>query len=266
MWQISVVTVAPSQTTISSEYLCFAGPELPVVRVKNFHREVVWCLWEEIFPAAQRYYQQEHRPFSRGQLTPAINTISVLITVLNYFLLNLPALSTVPSKFWIFAVFLCHKRSGFPTNADSNVHSHCFNFCSRLSRWLFSVATSCHITYAAHRRGGCVSALGGEHSYARLCAQNDPFKSFVAYVHWHPLRWIGAADGSKSLISLWRWVAALVAIRLNWRRVIHVLSSSVANTVEAADRWNAWGLSCKVNFSGMKWRNEINCSGSCKLA
>lgn len=35
MWQTSVMTVAPSQTTISSEYTCFAGLELPVVHMKK---------------------------------------------------------------------------------------------------------------------------------------------------------------------------------------------------------------------------------------
>jgi len=31
----------------SRRNVCFAGLELPVVHMKNFHREVAWCSWEE---------------------------------------------------------------------------------------------------------------------------------------------------------------------------------------------------------------------------
>lgn len=58
-----------------------------------------------------------------------------------------------------------------------------------------------------------------------------------------------------------------MAIRWNWDRVTSVLDS-VAKSVETADRVKNDWLLCRVNFSGMKWRNynEINCSGICKLA
>lgn len=36
MWQIGVMTVAPSQATVSSEYIYFAGLELPGVHMKLF--------------------------------------------------------------------------------------------------------------------------------------------------------------------------------------------------------------------------------------
>lgn len=189
--------------------------------------------------------------------------------VLKSFVLNLPALGTALWNFWMFASirFLCHKRNVSPTNADSNViHSHCLHFCSRVSRWLFSVSTSCNITYAAHQRGGSVSALGRECSCVCISAQKGPFQKVVVYVCWYPLRLTVVADGRKSWISLWRWVG--VVIRWNWECFISVLNSSVAKSVETADRLKNDGLPCKVNFSGMKWRNynENNCSGICKLA
>lgn len=53
--------------------------------------------------------------FSCGHLTPAVNQTSALITVLKSFLLNLSLLSTVLSKFWIFAV-----------NNVSMPHEKCF--------------------------------------------------------------------------------------------------------------------------------------------
>lgn len=121
-----------------------------------------------------------------------------------------------------------------------------------LGWWLFSVATTCRITYTALQRGGCVPVLGGEYSYVCICAQNDHLKILVVYVHWYPVRWICIADGSRSSSSPWRWVGALLAIRLNGRRVICVLGSSVANAVETVDRWNARGLLCGVNFSGIE--------------
>lgn len=49
---------------------------------------------------------------------------------------------------------------------------------------------------------------------------------------------------------------------------ISVLNSSVAKSVEAADRLKNGGLPRRVNFPGTKWRNynENNCSEICELA
>lgn len=115
MWQISVMIVA-HLTWQSHQDVC-------VLQDRSFLL-YTWKIFTEKSSGVYKKESSQHCTgtismfqwsFSCGHLTPAVNQTSALITVLKSFLLNLSPLSTVLSKFWIFAV-----------NNVSMPHEKCF--------------------------------------------------------------------------------------------------------------------------------------------
>lgn len=92
---------------------------------------------------------------------------------------------------------------------------------------------SCNIDYAAHRRGGCVSALGGDCSC--VCTQKDQFKSSVTYVHY---TFYGPFVLQTGVNDEFPGVKVSKSPSGNQIKLEMgcVLSSSGANTVETTDR------------------------------